>query len=181
MLQTIIITIVIIGAVLFALWTMCGFLTPFFIRYGFNEDDPLDGYVVATTALGSLIRLSDGSLCWSKTKMEPDTKVLVTISSKPTDTSLKEDLDSKENCFMANRAVLDGKGLRVDVIRRITNDLVVCKDSYGLVLVECNIYDQASANKFDENLEMYLLVRSEGVRMIPLCDWCTVKTEKRIA
>ncbi len=172
-----IVSIVVFFAILLAIYVISGTFVPYFLVGRRSSEDLLDGRVVAKTNFGSLIRLDDGSLCFLKTVLEPDTQVLVTLTSDSSDDS-DNAYDPETNCVLLNRAVLDPKGQRADVIRRVSDDTVVCEMAYGVVLVEALCEEQANSNKFDDDLNLYLLVRPEGVRMIPLCDWYTVKSKK---
>lgn len=171
---SVVVAIMVTCAVLFALYVISGALVPFFLIHGHAEEDVFEGRVVAKTGEGCVVRLSDGTLCWLKTPEEPDKEILVILSQildkQSANAETEAEVDPFEACFSINRAVLDSQGQKALILRRVTDDAVVCESEGELLFVECSASEQIRANKFDEEKRLYLSVKKEGFQMLPLCE-----------
>ena len=160
--------IIIVCAILLALYIFSGIFAPLFMVHGHSEDDFLKGHVLLQTPEGSLVRLENNSLCWLKDPVEEEKKVLVLyptgLGKNPSDS----DFDP-ENFFQIRRCVLDDNGRNALIIRLTVEKTFLCKLDNEYVLVEGTATEFFEALTHDQQGNLIFRVKADGYKILPLC------------
>ena len=126
--------LIILFGLLLAFFCVVCFIAPrFLVRYAHTEPEVFDGVVVATIGENSIVRASFGALYLLHKILPTDTEVLITEAQN----------EGQETISFPKYLVSKTSGTRAQVIRRLNEDILLCRYGDKEILVECDVEAQS--------------------------------------
>ena len=126
--------LIVLFALLLAFFCVVCFVAPrVVVRYAHTEPEVFDGIVVATMDECSIVRATFGKLYYLRKLLPLETEVVLSVPQE----------DCPSTLDLPKYLVFETSGTRAQVIRRLNEEVLLCRYGDKEILVECNVAAQS--------------------------------------